>query len=149
MLHQAGFRSGCWYSRQHAPHKMHKSSVLFCKMTLFIITKNGDIDYFTGGQMDVIYQADDEYFNFFEEQFRELQAKKSQSIITRVFRAPTGTRCKTRWRQITGIATMLVTMGLATPLQLHMPKPPPHCKYQLEPILNHRCQKQMHPCSYP
>ena len=34
--------------------------------------------------MDAIYQADDQYFDFFEEQVREWQAKKSQGIITSV-----------------------------------------------------------------
>ena len=54
-------------------------------MTPFIITKDGDIDNFVGRKVDAIYQADEEYFNFFKEQTRELQAEKSQSIITSVF----------------------------------------------------------------
>ena len=54
-------------------------------MTLFIINKDGDIGNFAGGKVDTIYQADDKYFNFFEEQARELQAEKSQSINTRIF----------------------------------------------------------------
>ena len=32
----------------------------------FIITKDGDINKFAGEEMDVIYQAADEDFNFFE-----------------------------------------------------------------------------------
>ena len=54
-------------------------------MTLFIITKDGDVDSFTGGKVDAIYQADDQYFNFFEEQVKELQVEKRQSTITSVF----------------------------------------------------------------
>ena len=46
-------------------------SVIFCKKRPFIITKDGDIDLFAGGEMDVIYQATDEDFNFFESQVRE------------------------------------------------------------------------------
>ena len=53
-------------------------------MTPFIITEDGNIDMFEGGKMDAIYQADDQYLDFFETQVRELQAKKSQGIITSV-----------------------------------------------------------------
>ena len=54
-------------------------------MTPFIITKDGDIDNFTGGKVDARYQADDQYFDFFKEKVKELQAEKSKSIITSVF----------------------------------------------------------------
>ena len=53
-------------------------------MTPFIITEDGNIDMFEGGKMDAIYQVDDQYLDFFETQVRELQAKKSQGIITSV-----------------------------------------------------------------
>ena len=59
--------------------------VLFCKMMPFIITEYGDIDKFKGGKMHAIYQAHDHYINIFEEQVRELQAEKSQGIITNVY----------------------------------------------------------------
>ena len=68
-----------------AGNKLPAKSTLFCKMTPFIITKDGDMDKFKDGKMDAIYQADDHYFDFFEEQVRELQAEKSQGIITSVF----------------------------------------------------------------
>ena len=68
-----------------AGNKLPAKSILFCKMMPFIITKDGDIDKFKGGKMDSIYQADDQYFNFFEEQVKELQAEKSQGIITSIF----------------------------------------------------------------
>ena len=51
-----------------AGNKLPAKSVLFCKMMPFIITKDWDIDNFEGGKMDAIYQADDQYFDFFEEQ---------------------------------------------------------------------------------
>ena len=51
-------------------------SVLFCRMASFIIIKDGDIDNFVGGKVDAIYQADDEYFNFFEEQAENCKQKK-------------------------------------------------------------------------
>ena len=66
-------------------NKVTAKSVLFCRMTPFIITKEGDIDNFAGGKVDAIYQADDEYFDLFEELARELQVEKNQSIITSVF----------------------------------------------------------------
>ena len=66
-------------------NKLPAKSILFCKMTSFIINMDGNIDKFKGGEMDAIYQADDQYFNFFEEQVRKLQAKKSQGIITSIF----------------------------------------------------------------
>ena len=59
-------------------------SVLFCRITPFIITEDGDVDNFAGGQVDAIYQADDQYFDFFKEQAKELEVEKGQSIITGV-----------------------------------------------------------------
>ena len=55
-------------------------------MIPFIITENGNIDNFAGGKVDAVYEADDQDFNFYEEQARELQAETSQSIITSVFK---------------------------------------------------------------
>ena len=96
-------------------NKLPVKSILFCKMTLFIITEAGYIDKFDGGKMDAIYQADDQYFDFFEEQIRELQAKKSQGIIRSVFLVLTGSRHKTR-RQVASIPPIPETMGTATPV---------------------------------
>ena len=66
-------------------NRLPAKSILFCKMTPFIVTEDGNVDKFESGKMDATYQADDQYFKFFEEQVRELQAKKSQSIITSIF----------------------------------------------------------------
>ena len=60
-------------------------SVPFCRMTPFIITEDGNINNFVGGKVDDIYQADDQYFDFFKEQVKDLQVEKSLSIITSVF----------------------------------------------------------------
>ena len=54
-------------------------------MTPFIITEDSHTDRFDGRKMDAIYQVNDQYFHFFEEQVKELQAEKSQGIITSVF----------------------------------------------------------------
>ena len=57
-------------------NRLPTKSVLFCRMTPFIITEDGDTDDFTGGKVDAMYQADDQYFNIFKEQVKELQAEK-------------------------------------------------------------------------
>ena len=57
-----------------AGNRIPVNSVIFCKKRAFIITDNGDIDKFSGEEMDVIYQATDKDFNFFKAQVRELDA---------------------------------------------------------------------------
>ena len=81
-----------------AGNRIPAKSVIFCKKRNFIITDDGDIDLFAGGGMDVIYQAADKDFNFLENQVKDLNAERNQSIITSIFRTLTGTRCKTRRR---------------------------------------------------
>ena len=34
-------------------------SVIMCKLTAFVITEDGDIDYIRGVKMEMVYQADD------------------------------------------------------------------------------------------
>ena len=68
-----------------AGNKLPVKAVMFCKMTPFAITEEGDVDNFTGGKMETVYQADKQYFKFLEGQLKELQAERSQSIITSVF----------------------------------------------------------------
>ena len=59
--------------------------------------------------MENIYQADEWYFDFLEGQVRELKEEKNQSILVSVFRALTGSRCRTRRGQVTGIPLTPVT----------------------------------------
>ena len=87
-------------------------------------------------EMDAIYQADDRYFDFFEEKVRKLQVKKSQGIITSVFQALTGSRCKTRRKQVTIPPTPLI-MGIATPVTAIDAQATPTLPYQ-----NWQCQCQ-------
>ena len=54
-------------------NRIPAKSVIFCKKRALVIRKDGDID--------VIYQAADEDFNFFEAQVRELDAERKQSIL--------------------------------------------------------------------
>ena len=65
--------------------------------------------------MDVIYQASHEDFDFFAAQVRELNAERIQSILTSIFRTITGTRHKTRRRQVINIPPMPMTPGVASP----------------------------------
>ena len=98
-----------------AGNRMPAKSVIFCKKRPFVITEDGDINLFAGGEMDVIYQAADEGFNFLENQVRDLKAERNQSIITSTFRTLTGTRHKTRRKQVTGIPPMPITQGAVIP----------------------------------
>ena len=90
--------------------------VIMCKMTPFVITEDGEIDYLASGTMENVYQVDDQYFKFFENQVKELNGKRSQGIFASVFRAFTGSRCKTRRRQLMGIPQTPVTIGSTTPI---------------------------------
>ena len=81
----------------------------------FIITEDGDIDQFSSEGMGVIYQAADEDFNSLEAQVRELDAQRNQSVLTSIFRSLTGTKYKTRRRQVTSIPPMLITPGATDP----------------------------------
>ena len=74
-----------------------------------MVTEEGDINHFTGDKMDNIYHADDRYFDFLEEQVKELKAEKNQSFLGNMFRALTGSRHRTRQRQVTGMLPMLIT----------------------------------------
>ena len=78
-------------------------------MTPFLITEEGDIDHFAGSNMEDIYQADDRYFDFLKGQVREVKEAKYQSILVSMFRVLTGSRCRTKRRQVTGIPLAPVT----------------------------------------
>ena len=99
-------------------NRLPAGSVIMCKLTPFVIMKDGDIDYVGGGKMEMVCWADDEYFEFFDQQVRELHMERSQAFITSVFRALTGSRHKTRRRQVTGISPTPVSIRLHTPATL-------------------------------
>ena len=79
-------------------------------MNPFMVTKEDDISHFAGGKMENVYQADERYFNFLEGQVRELKEERNQSILVSMFRAATGSRCRTERRYVTGILPTLVTL---------------------------------------
>ena len=59
-----------------AGNRIPAKLVIFRKKRAFIITEGGDINKFPGEEMDVIYQAADEDFNFLDAQVRELDEKE-------------------------------------------------------------------------
>ena len=98
-----------------------------CKLTAFVITEDGDIDYMGGGKIEMVYQANDWYLEFLNQQVKELHIKRSQWFITSMFRALTGSRHKTRKKQVNGIPPALVTTGrqtYATPIDAPTSKIP-------------------------
>ena len=74
-----------------------------CMLTAFVITEDSDISYLGGGKMEMVYQVDDQYFKFLNQQVKEVHMERSQGFITSVFRALTGSRFQTRRKQLTGI----------------------------------------------
>ena len=90
-------------------------SVIMCKLNPFGIMKDGDVNYVGDGEMEMIYWADDEFFEFLNQQVKELHMERSQGFITSMFRALTCSRCKTRKRQVTRIPPTPV------PRELHIP----------------------------
>ena len=98
-----------------AGNKLSVGVVIICKLIAFVIMEDGDIDYLGGGKMEMVYQADDQYFKFFDQQGKELHVERSQGFITSVFRPLTGSRHKTRRKQVTRIPPTPVTIETHTP----------------------------------
>ena len=49
-----------------ASNRLPAKAVKICKVTPFIITEERDIDYLADSEMETIYQAEDQYFEFLE-----------------------------------------------------------------------------------
>ena len=90
-------------------NRLPAGSVIMCKLTPFVIMKDGNINYVGGGKVEVVYQADDEYLEFLNQQVKELHMDRSQEFFTSMFRALTSSRFKTRRRQVTEILPTPVT----------------------------------------
>ena len=99
-------------------NKLPARLVIMCKQTVFDITEDDDINYVGGDKMEMVYWADDKYFEFLNQQVKEIHMVGSQGFITSMFRALTGSRCKTRRKQVTRILPTPVTIGLHTPATL-------------------------------
>ena len=69
-----------------AGNKLPVGLVIMCKLTTFVITKDSDINHVGGGKMKMVYQADDKYFKFLDQQVKELYMERSQGFIANVFR---------------------------------------------------------------
>ena len=98
-----------------AGNRLPAGSVIMCKLTTFVITEDGDIDYVGGGKMEIVYQANDQYLEFLDQKVKDLHMERSQGFITSILRALTGILCKTRRKQVTGIPSTLLTIGSHTP----------------------------------
>ena len=98
-----------------AGNRLPAGSVIMCKLTPFVSTKDGDINYVGGSKMEMVYWADDEYFMFLDQQVKELHMERSQGFIMSVYRDLMGSRHKTRRRQVTSIPPTPVTMESCLP----------------------------------
>ena len=94
-----------------AGNKLSAGSVIMCQLTAFVIMEDGDIDYIGSGKMEMVYHANDWYFKFLDQQVKELRIERSQGFITSMFTALTGSRHKTRRKQVTRIPPTPVTIG--------------------------------------
>ena len=92
-----------------AGNKLQEKSMVMCLLTPFVMTEETDMDHFAGDKLDNIFHADERYFNFLEDQAKELKAEKNQSILASMFRALTGSRHRTKRKQVTGILSMPLT----------------------------------------
>ena len=99
-----------------AHNRLPAGSIIMCKLTASVITEDNDIDYIGEGKMEMVYQPDDWYFKFLDQQVKELHMERNQEFIMSVHRAPRDSRCKTRRKQVTGILPMPVTIGSHTPV---------------------------------
>ena len=96
-------------------NKLPAGSVIMCKLTAFVITEDSDIDFVGGSKMEMVYHSYNQYFEILNQQVKELHMERNQGLIKSVFRALTGSRHKTRRKQVTGILLTPVTIGSHTP----------------------------------
>ena len=54
----------CWIWQET---KLSARSVIMCKLTAFVITQDGYIDYLGGGKMEMVYQANNQYFEILDQ----------------------------------------------------------------------------------
>ena len=76
-----------------AGNRLPAGSVIMCKLTAFVIMEDGDPDYVGGGKMEMVYQANDQYIKFLNQQEKVLHMESSQGFITSIFQALAGSRC--------------------------------------------------------
>ena len=67
-------------------NKLPTGLVIMCNLTPFVNMEYGDINYVGGSNMEMVYWADDKYFEFLNQQVKELHMERSQGFITSMFR---------------------------------------------------------------
>ena len=89
--------------------------MVMCKSIPYMVSEEGNIDHFVGGRMENIYHVDDRYSDFLDGQVKELKAEKNLSFLCNMLRVLTGSRWRTRHRQLTSIPPTPFTSDL-TPI---------------------------------
>ena len=67
------------------------------------------MDEFLGGEMNVVYQANDDEFSYLEAWVKESKAETSGSLFANIYKTVMGTHRKTHSKKITGVPDTLVT----------------------------------------
>ena len=84
-------------------------ATLLHKKKPFIITKELHMDEFLGGEMDVVYQANDDEFSYLEAQVKENKAETLGGLFSNIYKTVMGTHRKTYRKKITGDPNTPVT----------------------------------------
>ena len=63
-----------------AGNKLLTGSVIICKLTPFVIMEYVDIDCIGGGKIEIVYQADDKYFEFLDQKIKELHMEGVKNL---------------------------------------------------------------------
>ena len=67
------------------------SMVILCKKKPFLITKELYVDEFLGGEMDMVYWANDEEFSHLEAQVKENKAETLGGLFANIYKTVMGT----------------------------------------------------------
>ena len=66
-------------------NKLQAKPIVLCQGTPYMVTGEGGINHFMGCKMDNVYHKDKRYFDFLENQVKELKSEKNQSILSSMF----------------------------------------------------------------
>ena len=83
--------------------------MILCKKKPFIITKELYVDEFLGGEMDVVYWANDDEFGYVEAQVKENKAETLGGLFSNIYKTVMGRCRKTCIKKIAGVLNTLVT----------------------------------------
>ena len=82
---------------------------ILCRKKPFIITKEIYMDEFLGGEMDMVYQANDDEFSYLEAQVKENKAEALEGLFRNIYKTVMGTHRKTCRKEVTCVPNSLVT----------------------------------------